>query len=486
MNTQNFGTSDIGSASGGILTVRELLSNQHLAIPDYQRPYKWTTQHVNQLLGDVANHRNKSAYRLGTVVFHEEKGENNEGKKNIVDGQQRTITLMLIAHALIATRLDKIERTDLKKILSTLNGTQDEDSQNGKMVDLSFSNEESKRNIHTNYLEILRTVSRPEFDEDLIHFFLTRCELVTFTLTDISEAFQFFDSQNARGRDLKPHDLLKAFHLREFSKSDEPAKAETVATWENSDDEDLADLFAEYLFRIRNWSKRQSARYFGKADTSLFKGVNLDAGKHYPYMQSLLVAHHFVDKYNGHYSRKVDDANMSFPFALDQTIINGRRFFEMIAHYHQQGFHLDQKEQRLLPNQPALSERAQSIQTAINSYDGRHRTGDIYVRKLFDCLLMYYYDKFGTAEISRAIEKIFIWAYSLRLKMMVVQLASMDNHALENNLFALLRDAIRPEDFIHCPLPVLTNVNRNSKTTVIQNLFEDMKYYEPKPEQAAA
>ena len=160
MNTQNFGTSDIGSASGGILTVRELLSNQHLAIPDYQRPYKWTTQHVNQLLGDVANHRNKSAYRLGTVVFHEEKGENNEGKKNIVDGQQRTITLMLIAHALIATRLDKIERTDLKKILSTLNGTQDEDSQNGKMVDLSFSNEESKRNIHTNYLEILRTVSR--------------------------------------------------------------------------------------------------------------------------------------------------------------------------------------------------------------------------------------------------------------------------------------------------------------------------------------
>ena len=90
MNTQNFGKSDIGSASGGILTVRELLSNQHLAIPDYQRPYKWTTQHVNQLLGDVANHRNKSAYRLGTVVFHEEKGENNEGKKNIVDGQQRT------------------------------------------------------------------------------------------------------------------------------------------------------------------------------------------------------------------------------------------------------------------------------------------------------------------------------------------------------------------------------------------------------------
>jgi hypothetical protein len=32
---------------------------------------------------------------------------------------------------------------------------------------------------------------------------------MTFALTDVSEAFQFFDSQNARGRDLESHDLLK-------------------------------------------------------------------------------------------------------------------------------------------------------------------------------------------------------------------------------------------------------------------------------------
>lgn len=34
---------------------------------------------------------------------------------------------------------------------------------------------------------------------------------------DISEAFQFFDSQNARGKALYPHDLLKAYHLREMA-----------------------------------------------------------------------------------------------------------------------------------------------------------------------------------------------------------------------------------------------------------------------------
>lgn len=467
MSPQNSTINTTGSVPGCIVTVRELLS-ENLAIPDYQRPYKWTMRHINQLLGDIAQHRQKSAYRLGTVVFHTEK---DEKIKNIVDGQQRTITLMLIIHALramINNDKQRIERDDLKNQLNEL-----------KMADFIFGNEESQHNIRTNYREILRAVSRPEFDENLISFFLNRCELVTFILTDISEAFQFFDSQNVRGRDLKPHDLLKAFHLREFSKADDSVKAKTVAGWENSDDEELTDLFAEYLYRIRNWSKRQSARYFSKVDTLLFKGVNLDARGHYPYMQSLKVAHHFVDEYNGHYSRKVDNVSMPFPFSLDQTIINGRRFFEMIEHYQAQGFHLDQKEKKLLPNQSELSEQAKKIQEVINSYEGRYRTGDIYVRKLFDCLLMYYYDKFGIAKISRAIEKIFIWAYSLRLKMQAVQLASMDNYVLDNNLFALLRDAICPEDFIHYHLPVLTEI-KSSKTEVIQNTFENMKYYEPK------
>lgn len=460
-----------------ILTVSELLSKKQLTIPDYQRPYKWTTQHVNQLLGDIVQHRNKSAYRLGTVVFHYKKNSDGIEQENIVDGQQRTITLMLIVlalHAVIESDKQKIERTDL---IDQLEGLKD-------MADLQFSNEGSQRNIHANYLEILRAVSRPEFDESLVNFLLNKCELVTFTLTDISEAFQFFDSQNARGRDLKPHDLLKAYHLREFNKSDDSVKAKTVEAWENSDDEDLSELFAEYLFRIRSWSKRQSARYFGKNDTPQFKGVTLNAGGHYSYMQPLQIAHHFVDEYNSHYSRKVDGATMAFPFAIDQTIINGRRFFEMIAHYHQQNFHSTDRK-KALPDYAELSECAKKIWKTINDYEGRNRTGDVYARKLFDCLLMYYHDKFGTAEISRAIEKIFIWAYSLRLRMYAVQIASMDNHALgkgvvDINLFALLRDAIRPEDFIHCPLPVLVKIEGQSKTQKIQKLFEEMKYYVPK------
>ena len=191
------GTVKPSSPDGQILTVKELLADRSLAIPLYQRPYKWTGKNVNQLFNDIATHKDKSSYRLGTIVFHQE-----EDRKNIVDGQQRTITLLLAVRALSTLRKDKLDRKDLKEHLSLLERD---------MISPSFRSEISKANIHSNYLEICRIVDRSDFTEEHIDFLLNKCEVVTFALKDVSEAFQFFDSQNARGRDLEPHDLLKAY-----------------------------------------------------------------------------------------------------------------------------------------------------------------------------------------------------------------------------------------------------------------------------------
>ena len=449
-----------------IVSVSELLSDDSLTIPQYQRPYKWTGKNINQLFSDIAIHKDKSTYRLGTIVFHQ-----NGDEKNIVDGQQRTISLLLTIRALISLRKDELDRNDLKKQLLDLEQI---------MVNPSFESEISKYNIHNNYLEVSRIVSRSDFTEELIDFLLNKCEVVTFTLIDISEAFQFFDSQNARGRDLEPHDLLKAYHLREFSDDDESLKFTTVSNWENSQTEELASLFSQYLYRIRNWAKGSSARYFGKGDIPLFKGVNMGTVAHYPYVEQLRMAHHFVDHFNQQYERKVDGSTLMFPFQLDQIIINGRRFFEMTAHYQEKVslINANSKHFSELLGTETLDGFAGKIMKGINTYQGRKRTGDLYVRTIFDCLLIYYVDKFGYVEISRAIEKIFIWSYSLRLKMQVVQLASMDNYVLENiNLFRLIKEATRPSDFINCNLPILTD-NRASKTEEIESLFREMKYYE--------
>ena len=449
-----------------VISVYELLMDRSLVIPQYQRPYKWTGKHINQLFSDITIHKDKSAYRLGTVVVHQ-KG----AKRNIVDGQQRTISLILAARALIErNKSNALERPGLSDQLHKL-----EES----MVELKFASEISHRNIHSNYLEVRRIVSRAEFTEAHIDFFLNKCQVVLVGLADVSEAFQFFDSQNARGRDLEPHDLLKAYHLREFSPHDESLKAGTVARWEESDTKELASLFSQYLYRIRSWSRGESARYFSKDDSDLFKGVNLDAQAKYPYFEQLRIAHHFVDQYNEQYERKIDSRKLDFPFHLDQTIINGRRFFEMINHYQKNvaGISGAFQSGRDAVVFAALDGYAGKIMNTLNTYPARSRTGDRYVRLMFDCLLIYYIDNFGDAELSRAIEKIFIWAYSLRLRMQVVQLATMDNHVLENNMFGVIKSATRPADFINFNLPSIVDV-KSTKTDEIKSLFKEMKYYE--------
>lgn len=447
----------------GVHTVAKLLADQKLAIPEYQRPYKWTAGHITQLLTDIALHKDKSAYRLGTVVFHEE-----NGTRNIVDGQQRILSLMLIVRALINNRIESdasnpIKRSDLLKTLHDLDKG---------MINPTFNSVTSQTNLHNNYRIASRTVSRPEFNEPTIDFLLNKCELVYFELNDISEAFQFFDSQNARGRDLDPHDLLKAFHLREFTEEDEPQKATVVSQWENTNSDELARLFGHYLFRIRNWSRGASARYFGKDHTHLFKGVNINRIDRFPYVEQLRLAHHFIDEYNHSYQRRIDGNKLTFPFHLDQIIINGRRFFEMAAHYQNKVGRLS------LSNLPQLRGFASRILAAIDNYPGMNRTGDRYARTLFDCLLIAYIDKFGVTDISHAIEKAFIWAYSLRLRMQVLQLASMDNYVVqENNLFLLLKEATHPADFLMIELPLINNINA-SKVESISKLFEVMGYRE--------
>lgn len=457
-----------------ILTVSDLLSKQNLTIPTYQRPYKWTIRNINQLMQDIDVHKHKSAYRLGTLVFHQDAQE--EHVLNIVDGQQRTLTLLLVIHAIIECCLGQVRESKLKSQIEKLKEPVDSFIQKQ-----TFSSDISKKNLHENYQELKRLVSRSEFGEEHINFLLNHCEVVTFTLQDVSEAFQFFDSQNARGRDLEPHDLLKAFHLREFSENDIDSKARSVAHWENLKDNDLAGLFSRYLFRIRQWARGHSARYFSKNEVHLFKGVNLDRVGHYPYVEQLRITHHFVDAYNAHYERKIDGQSMGFPFHLDQMIINGRRFFEMVAHYQKTICEIVKSEHGSVVqfHGEVLNDQASEIMRVINYYESRHRTGDRYVRGMFDCLLIYYMDKFGSADVSRAIEKVFVWAYRLRLKQQVVQLATMDNYVRENNCFRKLKEATVPSEFLSLSFKGLEkNQVKATRVSELEMLFKEMGYYE--------
>lgn len=473
-----------------VIPVKTLLSLPNLTIPVYQRPYKWSQSNLTDLLSDLKVYRNKSAYRLGTVVFHvrSKNDLNNFSKKpkkelDIVDGQQRTLTLLLLVKALLEERLVGLKRQDVKESLGML-----EEPVNKFLQRQTFNSDISHRNLHQNFMEAKRAVARSDYTESDIDFLLNRCEVVTFVLDDISEAFQFFDSQNARGRDLDPHDLLKAFHLREFSQSETDLKSDSVIHWESLESKQLALLFSNYLFRIRNWAQGKSAQYFSKSQVGLFKGVNLELVGFYPYVESLRIAHHFVDDYNGQYQRNIDRQYMKFPFHLDQMIINGRRFFEMTSHYQYKvteviNYDNSNKNEnyqhaiRILGHD--LEPLAYRILYTLNTYRSRTRTGDCYIRNLFDCAVIFYLDKFGSHALSQSIEKIFIWAYSCRLKMQVVGIERMDKHALTKNVFERIKQAVQPTDFLNWPLEILKKSDcKGTNLTEIIKLFKEMKYYE--------
>ena len=54
-----------------IKTVQEVLKQNNLRIPNYQRPYRWTTKNVHQLLEDISlsMYSGKKQYRIGSLIF---------------------------------------------------------------------------------------------------------------------------------------------------------------------------------------------------------------------------------------------------------------------------------------------------------------------------------------------------------------------------------------------------------------------------------
>lgn len=427
-----------------IITIKDLLRMSNLRVPKYQRPYKWTSQNVNQLIDDILLFQNKKAYRLGTLVLHK-----NGEDLDLVDGQQRTVTLLLLAHSILSKWKNEMPKIVPGITLKTLEP---------HFSNLLFLSEVSALNIKNNLREIEHRVN--EFSEKHVRFFFESCQLVEVVLTDVSEAFQFFDSQNARGKDLLPHDLLKAFHLREMAdSSSEKERLDCVKKWEAVKSDSLAILFENYLFRVRNWSKGASARYLTKSEVSVFKGLSPSMDTQFPMAKALRITHFYVEGYNHNRERSIDLQRMEYPFQLDQTIINGKRFFELAHHYA-----ILVKKVKELDFEVYEGSDAESIISLLRGYPGSDRIGDRYVRNLFDCCLLHYVDKFGDYDLERAIVRFFLYAYQLRIELLAVHLASIDNLASEGYpIFKKIREAIHPKDFLNGTFHFSKNFNFRPK-----------------------
>ena len=430
-----------------ILSVEELLK-LNLVIPSYQRPYKWTEKNIRELILDIqkgiedANKYPNFKYRVGTVILH---ANTEEGKLtyDIVDGQQRILSFLLL------------------KLCLSPNFT-------CSLLSAKFSDKVTLGNLHSNSDRIREWCSsvddgvKEAFDKALSEVL----EVVVITVDEISEAFQLFDSQNTRGRELYPHDLLKAYHLREIHDKYDMQRA--VLKWESKDPKAIRELFDNYLFPLWNWSKRRKSSRFTAAEIDLYKGIEVSSGYTY--------AHR---------------ANKAMPyFLLSEPLISGGDFFEMVDHYMQM---LHSIKQELIDN-PDFA-RIKELLIDDKSKVGQIKTpadldkackssstGMNHARNLFFCALLCYYDRFHNFDLM-AVKKLFTWAMMLRVDMnhlgfdsvnrYAIGLGDNDKYTNSEPVISLISSARRHTEISGMPL-IVKRDNDKAETEKWQGLYEDL------------
>lgn len=428
-----------------ILSVEELLKLD-LVIPSYQRPYKWTEKNIRELILDIqkgiedANKYPNFKYRVGTVILYQ---ENDTKPYEIVDGQQRILSFLLL------------------KLCLSPNFT-------CSLLSATFSDKVTLGNLHSNSDRIREWCSsvddgvKEAFDKALSEVL----EVVVLTVGELSEAFQLFDSQNTRGRELYPHDLLKAYHLREIHDKYDMQRA--VLKWESKNPKSIRELFDSYLFPLWNWSKRRKSGRFTAAEIDLYKGIEESSGYTY--------AHR---------------ANKAMPyFLLSEPLISGRDFFEMVDHYMQMLHSIKQElvenpdlgdVKKLLIEDPNKVDRVNTPEE-LDKACKSSSTGMNHARNLFFCALLCYYDRFHNFD-PMAVKKLFTWAMMLRVDMnhlgfdsvnrYAIGLGDRDRYTNTEPVISLISTARRHTEISGLSLE-LKRVNGEAETKKWQGLYDDL------------
>ena len=409
-----------------------------LKIPEYQRPYKWTAKNANQLLDDIieAMNANKEVYRVGTLILNKD-----NGKYYIVDGQQRTITFSLLLKALD----DDLTIPFLEQKVS--------------------DNEYNMKNVMNNYRSLQRRLDPLRDDRDheireLEAYVKDRCEMIIVITEDLSEAFQFFDSQNARGKALYPHDLLKAYHLREMRSLDVQSTEQIVKMWEDLDQKKLAVLFNDYLYRLKEWVNGDRSYELNEHNIDMFKGVT--SRDNYPYAQFYKGAFAYADDINKSQVPFVTGIQELNAFQLNAPIIAGKPFFEYAKHYFDiladiqnndkyEGYFINDNE----------------IVKTLDLRKYKNGVGNGITRLIFDTAILLYVDRFCPAIPSRMdmelldqfVDFAFIWAYSMRAQFKnvgwlvaqnyIMNTTKKDNVVNSFNIFKEIVDSDSPRALIN-------------------------------------
>lgn len=277
-------------------TIKELFSNKRsdFLIPDYQRPYAWEETECQTLWDDIFAFAfpendyslfksDEDEYFLGPIVTF----KNSDGKLEIIDGQQRLTTLMLLLRAFFAKFGDmqdansKSTSEDIAKCIWKTDEFGNPDK-NKLKIDSEVSSDDDKEE----FLSILKNGKvaagqksryaktymffEEKINDFLQHFptyfaylptrILNNCILLPIEAESQDTALRIFSTLNDRGKPLSDTDIFKAQFYKYYS--DKGQKDVFIQRWKElealcedvftaSSGSPMDELFTRYMYYER-------------------------------------------------------------------------------------------------------------------------------------------------------------------------------------------------------------------------------------------
>lgn len=277
-------------------TIKELFSNKRsdFLIPDYQRPYAWGEAECQTLWDDIFAfafpendytrfNSEEDEYFLGPIVTF----KNNNGKLEIIDGQQRLTTLMLLLRAFFSKfgnmkdanaistsddiakciwKTDEFGNPDKNKLKIDSEVSTDEDKEEFLSILKTGNVDASQKSRYAKTYRFFQEKINEFLSEYPSYFaylptrILNNCILLPIEAESQDTALRIFSTLNDRGKPLSDTDIFKAQFYKYYS--DQGRKEEFIKRWkeievvcedifEAPSGSPMDELFTRYMYYER-------------------------------------------------------------------------------------------------------------------------------------------------------------------------------------------------------------------------------------------
>lgn len=319
-------------------------------IPEYQRPYVWESDQVNELLDDVMQAQisnSESEYFLGSMVL--KKNEKVEGQTryieyDLLDGQQRLTTLFLITAvvrdltlASNTSRLNtckesifQMENTDDNvperlRIVFDIRDTvrdfindfvkQDGGTKRLNELELKINNKEEDISIRnmSRAIKIIHSFFEKHSVDDFFKYLRSNVLMIYVSSEELEDAFRLFTVMNNRGIKLRNSDILKADNLGNIHNM--ARRTDFAKKWEEIE-KYFGEDFDNFMSHLRTIvvKKKATNSLLKEFEENIYNPKKYDrATNTYTPIPALIAKGEptitFINKYFNHYQLLFDQTN---------------------------------------------------------------------------------------------------------------------------------------------------------------------------------